>query len=588
MSRLIKYMILPSGGLLLVYTACVIVAKMLLSGSEIDITPFGLRAVLWLIGPVAWIFLFVALSILLARTRIQLWIKICAFFLPLIGVLAGLLGFLVVEKMCSESPIYHDQQTLRNPDDPGHVYIATEAICDGHDTKFYRAKVLWSLPFCRKLHIVDKSEYFDGIRESLSPGHNPFAIFTCLKGWIENVAMVDSTLPNIFPQNVDSPITFVSIAQRDSGLVALRECDKWMYTMEITKISSPGHYCLALKKRFGKLKFQIDDIIYGDRATIQLAISEYEGENDSRWDSVIVKKTDSIMVTTWRNTSGGEIAIDFALLPIASGLKVEDHGCEEVYEAGDGDEGTDMSAANCKWEFEKVEEAPVGYVWTHLDEQVAKESSQYDYWPGGGYLTFGQHILSLFPYEKISKMSGFKVFIEGPHTSTKLDLENKTAFGHYNPKYVRWIINNCIPKEDEKLSVSCTQPIYDAYLKNLARGFYISYVKLKRHPDCLKEFQRQYEESLQKGTLTSNYSDHSGFYDFLSDKYCDEDFRRFSGSLDENVYISIVPFWIRRSIDGTFDDFADGLKKLLVTFDKQFIDEVEQGLRTASSDINAN
>ena len=162
-------------------------------------------------------------------------------------------------------------------------------------------------------------------------------------------------------------------------------------------------------------------------------------------------------------------------------------------------------------------------------KQLPKSKSScggYDYFPHGGIKTIYCHIDSVLSYKMINEVArrnGMTVFVKGPHTEDTLNLGAST-FGHYNKDFVIWLRENAIPGDDNKLLKKTLQPIYNRYLKSLARIFY-----------------REYLEFGQKREWYGNRA-----------------------SMAEG-------FWQRRSVDGTKEEFYKGLKKLLSIYDKEVL-----------------
>jgi hypothetical protein len=47
----------------------------------------------------------------------------------------------------------------------------------------------------------------------------------------------------------------------------------------------------------------------------------------------------------------------------------------------------------------------------------------------------------------------------------------------------------------------------------------------------------------------------------------------FDGGFNGNVTKTVVGFWLRRSLDGTMETFAEGLKKLIASYQPELLDE---------------
>ncbi len=230
------------------------------------------------------------------------------------------------------------------------------------------------------------------------------------------------------------------------------------------------------------------------------------------------------------------------------------------------------SSIDCKEELVQV-------LWRNLDSYLSDKN----YTPVGGYLQLSETLLAFVPYEKVVKLFDLNPFASGPHKENTLDLENRRAFGYYNPQFVKKAVDAFLRAEHDSAFRDGTKPLYDHYFKPLARGFFTVYKKLEANPECFQNAKRDYLDRMEHGKLRFNFVDNSQYAEFLSKGFCpdstDSDYSHLSIGLDENVYVSLVPFWLRRSADGTSELFFDGLSRLLKVYDNEFLDNFEQNLK---------
>ena len=94
--------------------------------------------------------------------------------------------------------------------------------------------------------------------------------------------------------------------------------------------------------------------------------------------------------------------------------------------------------------------------------------------------------------------------------------------------------------------------------------------------DFLRDEKKNYLSLLKKGKLEPY--DYDKYFYFMNDNFfvnSNEDYlmnHGFDGGWNGNVVKTAVAFWIRRSIDGTSEEFYKGLDKLLNTYDKDFLE----------------
>lgn len=211
------------------------------------------------------------------------------------------------------------------------------------------------------------------------------------------------------------------------------------------------------------------------------------------------------------------------------------------------------------------------------------------------------HHLRLFmDLRKLQSLSPVPVFLSGPHagasaddaapgSATAGDFNFKSYdFGRYNPEFVQWAIANAIPATRDEGLRRLTQPFYDRYLRELCRYYYITYLDLQAAgPRIDDEVIPRFEQDLDTfssvpfdergmGTGPGDYLQYTVFADYATQFARYDNARKrwvsifawSSGEMD--VYHPNVagPFWVRRRVDGTSEDFATLLRQMLSTYDR--------------------
>ena len=164
-------------------------------------------------------------------------------------------------------------------------------------------------------------------------------------------------------------------------------------------------------------------------------------------------------------------------------------------------------------------------------------------------------------YQDLEKLIEIKIFLKGPHTDGKLNLTSN-QFGHYNPAFPRWLKQNAIPGRSNPKLRALYQPIYDLSFRRMARTYYLAHRHLHSDPMRLKKIHNDYIGRVKNEEATGQ---------FLGDA-----FRAFADQMENNGYdwyeANTAPgFWLRRSIDGTDNEFHAGLVALLETHDAAFL-----------------
>ena len=169
-------------------------------------------------------------------------------------------------------------------------------------------------------------------------------------------------------------------------------------------------------------------------------------------------------------------------------------------------------------------------------------------------------------------------FESGPHVATeaavRFDLEAGRAFGHYDPAFVRWLVEAGVP--DGATARRLAKPIYDRRLARLARVYWLAHRDLARGG---------FPADVPAGPLAAYaaYLD-GGPADDGGDTFAVFAFTDRSEALLPDVGVPVendwtvkyeantaYGFWLRRRADGTHALWLDGLRQLLAAFDAPWL-----------------
>lgn len=141
-------------------------------------------------------------------------------------------------------------------------------------------------------------------------------------------------------------------------------------------------------------------------------------------------------------------------------------------------------------------------------------------------------------------------------------------FGYYNPAFLNKLKAQLSNLYAKKIFVDQVQPFYDRELKQYLRTFYLAYSHGANNTQ------------IKEGYLAAIEQAPAGQTDFLDEPsyFLQESFREFAESAEQDgydVYEAFVcpGFWVRRSIDGTADEFYQLLRITLNTFDSEFLNQ---------------
>ncbi len=204
--------------------------------------------------------------------------------------------------------------------------------------------------------------------------------------------------------------------------------------------------------------------------------------------------------------------------------------------------------------------------WESLDTLFSNQNidcqQELTWLPDMGLRGFYCHVKTSLSYKQLQDALDFEIFVRGPHSRSALNLDARYEFGHYNPKFVKWLANNAIYGIDNQYLKTQFQPVFNQHIREQARTYYLAYKYLLNNNYFMNAIIQEYSLHLTQKTLPS--------------MYLQEIFRPFSDNLEQIGYNSYeantaAGFWIRRSIDGTAKEFFTVLQTLLITYDPEFV-----------------
>ncbi len=166
----------------------------------------------------------------------------------------------------------------------------------------------------------------------------------------------------------------------------------------------------------------------------------------------------------------------------------------------------------------------------------------------------------------VEQLVGEKVFIAGPHDKF-INYKCQNDFGRYNPVFLSKLHKMLSLLFKNKEFVAATEGFYNQELKEYLRTYYATYPHAVNQGKIIEG----YLESIKKNEKYSR----CGYFLGEPSLYLQESFRSLSDNMDYDFYESVTcpGFWIRRSIDGTVDEFYYLLELMINTFDPKFITE---------------
>ena len=228
-------------------------------------------------------------------------------------------------------------------------------------------------------------------------------------------------------------------------------------------------------------------------------------------------------------------------------------------------------------------EAPVAAAPSPMESALREwerksQCPDFDYFPEGGIQNFWCHRPARVTLASVRELVGVDIFKSGPHTADTLQLDAPSDFGHYDPAFVRALVEKAAPSEHGSAMQKATQAAYDANMKPLAEIFWKTYAKSQADKECFAREKTAYANLIAKKKLPKDY--YERWFFFMNPHFCDKGPEKsfkfwmdhgFDAGVDGNVTKTVVGFWLRRSMDGTMDAFADGLKKLIAAYEPDLL-----------------
>ncbi|PJZ47393.1 hypothetical protein EHQ30_06075 [Leptospira brenneri] len=193
------------------------------------------------------------------------------------------------------------------------------------------------------------------------------------------------------------------------------------------------------------------------------------------------------------------------------------------------------------------------------------------------YHRFFCKIQTILSFRKLSEYLGIEIFLSGPHSKYYLELNSQSEFGHYNPEFPLKLREYLLPAKTNPSLYKLTLPIYESFIRNTAREFFIIYQKLDSNPKFFRKEADRYLLLVEENRLDPYYLDR--FILFLYPAFTDNEdpeeasrfvYKKGDETIDAQVVKELVGFWIRRKADGTDTEFVLGLVELLKLYDSEF------------------
>ncbi|MDF1826288.1 MAG: hypothetical protein P1U68_16700 [Verrucomicrobiales bacterium] len=175
------------------------------------------------------------------------------------------------------------------------------------------------------------------------------------------------------------------------------------------------------------------------------------------------------------------------------------------------------------------------------------------------YNSFG----GFFNQDLIEIITQRPLFTSGPHYPGGIMTDSRFEFGHYDPESIRTInqgMGNVLGPD----FVDATRGLYNAEFSSMAKHFQEALHYWHANPQELERQKNAYLAHLKSETLPENYY-------LLEGDLARELMESYSSDWTEQTcYLTGLRFWVRRSCDGSYAQFASLLQEVIANYDRGY------------------
>lgn len=156
---------------------------------------------------------------------------------------------------------------------------------------------------------------------------------------------------------------------------------------------------------------------------------------------------------------------------------------------------------------------------------------------------------------------GQPIFLRGPHNGD-LDFNSTTSFGYYNPSFVLSAHKAVETTLANPMFSEMGKRVYEKHLKSMAHTYMDAHKYLKEHQELRNTLTQDYLLMMAKPAGTMDGSLQEKFRGYVEEME--------KGAARSNIYEAFTApsFWLRRSIDGTDDEFVALLEMVINHFEE--------------------
>jgi len=156
---------------------------------------------------------------------------------------------------------------------------------------------------------------------------------------------------------------------------------------------------------------------------------------------------------------------------------------------------------------------------------------------------------------------GQPIFLRGPHNGD-LDFNSTTSFGYYNPNFVLSVHKAVETTLANPMFSEMGRRVYEKHLKSMAHTYMAAHKYLKENPALRESLTQAYLMMMAQPAGTMDGSLQESFRGYA------EEMEKSGAKSDVYEAFTAPSFWLRRSIDGTDDEFIALLEMVMNHFEK--------------------
>jgi|GEM_PF-5271898 len=167
----------------------------------------------------------------------------------------------------------------------------------------------------------------------------------------------------------------------------------------------------------------------------------------------------------------------------------------------------------------------------------------------------------------IESVVGRPLFLSGPHQGETIDNQSRFSFGHYDPIAIAIINDEVLLLTQDSAFLGATQSLYNFWFRETAHHFQDALRYWTEHPTELERQKAAYLDKIRNETLPD-------FYYLLENDLAQDLMDSYSSDYEVQAsYLTALRFWMRRSCDGSFPEFASLLQVVLRSYDRAYFSE---------------